>query len=105
MRAKEENCALYNNVKKLSLEHVPTPQDSQILHLPSLAFLTHFRKQKTTLKKFTKKSQVNNKIYLALTAERGGFEPPVPVSQYACLANMWFQPLTHPSKVQLRWQI
>ena len=31
------------------------------------------------------------------SAERGGFEPPVPVSQHACLANRWFQPLTHLS--------
>ena len=30
-------------------------------------------------------------------AERGGFEPPVPVSQYDGLANRWFQPLTHLS--------
>ena len=31
-------------------------------------------------------------------AERGGFEPPVPVTQYDSLANCWFQPLTHLSK-------
>ena len=30
-------------------------------------------------------------------AERGGFEPPVPVTQYDSLANCWFQPLTHLS--------
>ena len=30
-------------------------------------------------------------------AERGGFEPPVPVTQYVSLANWWFQPLTHLS--------
>ena len=30
-------------------------------------------------------------------AERGGFEPPVPVFQYVSLANWWFQPLTHLS--------
>ena len=29
------------------------------------------------------------------SAVRGGFEPPVPVSRYASLANWWFQPLTH----------
>ena len=28
-------------------------------------------------------------------AVRGGFEPPVPVSQHDGLANRWFQPLTH----------
>ena len=33
-----------------------------------------------------------------MVAERGGFEPPVPVSQYDSLANCWFQPLTHLSK-------
>ena len=32
-----------------------------------------------------------------LKAERGGFEPPVPVTQYDSLANCWFQPLTHLS--------
>ena len=30
-------------------------------------------------------------------AERGGFEPPIPVERYAGLANRWFQPLTHLS--------
>ncbi len=30
-----------------------------------------------------------------IVAVRGGFEPPVPVSKYAGLANRWFQPLTH----------
>ncbi len=32
-----------------------------------------------------------------LAAERGGFEPPVPVSRHAALAKRWFQPLTHLS--------
>jgi hypothetical protein len=32
-------------------------------------------------------------------AERGGFEPPVPVKKYGSLANCWFQPLTHLSKM------
>jgi hypothetical protein len=32
-------------------------------------------------------------------AERGGFEPPVPVTQYDSLANCWFQPLTHLSRM------
>ena len=31
-------------------------------------------------------------------AERGGFEPPVPIAQYDSLANYWFQPLTHLSE-------
>jgi hypothetical protein len=35
-----------------------------------------------------------------LLAEKGGFEPPVPVSQYGCLANNWFQPLTHFSEMK-----
>ena len=30
-------------------------------------------------------------------AERGGFEPPVPLFGYGSLANCWFQPLTHLS--------
>ena len=28
-------------------------------------------------------------------AVRAGFEPAVPLSRYAGLANRWFQPLTH----------
>ena len=32
-------------------------------------------------------------------AEKGGFEPPVPLAEYDSLANCWFQPLTHLSKV------
>ena len=36
-------------------------------------------------------------------AERGGFEPPVPVAQYDSLANCWFQPLTHLSGPVLKW--
>ncbi len=30
-------------------------------------------------------------------AEEAGFEPAVPVTQHVCLANRWFQPLTHSS--------
>ena len=37
-------------------------------------------------------------VYLTL-AEKGGFEPPVPLAEYDSLANCWFQPLTHLSKV------
>ncbi len=32
---------------------------------------------------------------ISFNAVEEGFEPPVPVSQYADLANQWFQPLTH----------
>ena len=32
-------------------------------------------------------------------AEKGGFEPPVPLAEYDSLANCWFQPLTHLSSV------
>ena len=32
-------------------------------------------------------------------AERGGFEPPVQFNPYGSLANYWFKPLTHLSKV------
>ena len=34
-------------------------------------------------------------------AEKGGFEPPVPLAGYDSLANCWFQPLTHLSVVQI----
>ena len=32
-----------------------------------------------------------------VSAEEGGFEPPVQNDPYGSLANCWFQPLTHPS--------
>ncbi len=41
-----------------------------------------------------KKSEAKTSLFFA---ERGGFEPPVPVTQYVSLANWWFQPLTHLS--------
>ena len=34
------------------------------------------------------------------SAEREGFEPSVPVSQYDGLANRWFQPLTYLSRLK-----
>ena len=34
-------------------------------------------------------------------AEEEGFEPSVPYKRYAGLANLWFQPLTHPSRQML----
>ena len=37
-------------------------------------------------------------------AEKGGFEPPVPLAGYDSLANCWFQPLTHLSRSELRVQ-
>ena len=37
-----------------------------------------------------------------LSAERGGFEPPVQNDPYDGLANRWFQPLTHLSKACCR---
>lgn len=42
----------------------------------------------------TKKAESMDGIsfYSAVTA---GFEPAVPLSEYAGLANQWFQPLTH----------
>jgi hypothetical protein len=43
---------------------------------------------------FELESSPNLKHYLA---ERTGFEPVVPVTQYVSLANWWFQPLTHLS--------
>lgn len=33
-------------------------------------------------------------------AERGGFEPPVPLAEYNDLANRRLQPLSHRSKVE-----
>lgn len=40
--------------------------------------------------------------YGRISSERGGFEPPVPVTQYDSLANCWFKPLTHLSKRKRR---
>ncbi len=37
---------------------------------------------------------------LASMAETEGFEPSVPYSQYDGLANRWFQPLTHVSRLR-----
>ena len=37
-------------------------------------------------------------------AEKGGFEPPVPIAGYDSLANCWFQPLTHLSVVRIAVQ-
>ena len=34
-------------------------------------------------------------LFSALSAVRGGFEPPVRLIPYGSLANCWFQPLTH----------
>ena len=45
---------------------------------------------------FELESSPNLKHYPNL-AERTGFEPVVPVTQYVSLANWWFQPLTHLS--------
>ncbi len=42
----------------------------------------------------TKKPENN---VFRLFAERGGFEPPVPISQYVSLANWWIKPLSHLS--------
>ena len=41
--------------------------------------------------------QALHKLLLYILAERTGFEPVVPVTQYVSLANWWFQPLTHLS--------
>jgi hypothetical protein len=40
----------------------------------------------------------NDSLFI-LSAERGGFEPPVQNDPYVGLANRWFQPLTHLSLV------
>ena len=47
-----------------------------------------------------KKKTIRNRL-LAF-AEKGGFEPPVPIAGYDSLANCWFQPLTHLSRCELR---
>ena len=36
-------------------------------------------------------------LWMKITAERGGFEPPVRFNPYDSLANCWFKPLTHLS--------
>ena len=41
-----------------------------------------------------------NLRFLLSFAEREGFEPSVPVSEYDGLANRWFQPLTYLSKLK-----
>ena len=51
----------------------------------ALAGLRHTPKKKTILHR------------LPSFAEKGGFEPPVPIAGYDSLANCWFQPLTHLS--------
>ena len=43
------------------------------------------------------KTKIAKLLLRYFSAERGGFEPPVPVTQYVSLANWWFQPLTHLS--------
>ena len=43
----------------------------------------------------TKKAVLGGRLLLYLFAVRAGFEPAVPLSEYAGLANRWFQPLTH----------
>ena len=53
-----------------------------------------FRKQAFKDLLENKKSEAQTSLFFA---ERGGFEPPVPVTQYVSLANWWFQPLTHLS--------
>ena len=64
------------------------------------AFSTHafsaFFKQKA-------RKQFKNTVFelLFYYAERAGFEPAIPVSQYDGLANRWFQPLTHLSKAEI----
>ena len=39
----------------------------------------------------------NQQSVFEKTAERGGFEPPVPIAQYVSLANWWIKPLSHLS--------
>ena len=43
--------------------------------------------------------------HFALLAERGGFEPPVPVTQHNCLAGSPVQPLQHLSSADRVLQI
>ena len=47
--------------------------------------------------KGNKKGTENENIVQSLSAERGGFEPPVPSIQYVSLANWWIKPLSHLS--------
>gem|GEM_PF-2476157 len=66
-----------------------------LFHCVSLLFSCNsFRKQAFMDLQENKKSEVKTSLFFA---ERGGFEPPVPVTQYVSLANWWFQPLTHLS--------
>jgi hypothetical protein len=50
----------------------------------------------------TKKGKVFKKNTLSLSAERGGFEPPVHFWAYDSLANCSFRPLRHLSN-SVKW--
>ena len=53
------------------------------------------------LSRICRKTKIAKQLLRYFFAERGGFEPPVPVTQYVSLANWWFQPLTHLSVAKL----
>jgi hypothetical protein len=75
----------------------------EVLHNPirprlaSLAWVFYFVRFQTSLKRPNKKPHPLRGRGLLIHAEEEGFEPSVPYKRYAGLANLWFQPLTHPS--------
>ena len=73
------NSLIFKSGQKDSNLRPPAPKAG------ALAGLRHTPKKKTILHR------------LLSFAEKGGFEPPVPIAGYDSLANCWFQPLTHLS--------
>ena len=73
------NSLIFKSGQKDSNLRPPAPKAG------ALAGLRHTPKKKTILHR------------LLSFAEKGGFEPPVPLAEYDSLANCWFQPLTHLS--------
>ena len=73
------NSLIFRSGQKDSNLRPPAPKAG------ALAGLRHTPKKKTILHR------------LLSFAEKGGFEPPVPIAGYDSLANCWFQPLTHLS--------
>ena len=78
------NSLIFRSGQKDSNLRPPAPKAG------ALAGLRHTPKKKTIFHR------------LLSFAEKGGFEPPVPIAGYDSLANCWFQPLTHLSRCELR---
>ena len=77
------NSLIFRSGQKDSNLRPPAPKAG------ALAGLRHTPKKKTMQHR------------LLSVAEKGGFEPPVPLAGYDSLANCWFQPLTHLSRCRI----